>query len=125
MSVMRDVEILRAACCVAGLDQQISSAERRLLERLAEHAGVGKTSLDAMIDRAVDDSDFYQEQFKTIRTDPDSTMKALFCIAVADHELSTEERVILHQFATRLGMDPKRFNQLLAAAAKHVERRKT
>ena len=122
MSVMRDVEILRAACCVAGLDQQISSAERRLLERLAEHAGVGKTSLDAMIDRAVDDSDFYQEQFTTIRTDPDATIKALFCVAVADRELTTDERVILHEFAVRLGMSPARFNQLLAAARKHIER---
>ena len=125
MSVMKNVEILRAACCVAGLDESIHDSEREMLDRLAEHAGVGQTSLNAMIDRAVNDPDFYQEQFKTIRTDPDSTMKALFCIAVADHELSTEERVILHQFATRLGMDPKRFNQLLAAAAKHVERRKT
>ena len=122
MSVMKNVEILRAACCVAGLDESISDSERSMLERLAEHAGVGQTSLNAMIDRAVNDPDFYQEQFKTIRTDADSTMKALFCIAVADHVLTTEERVILHQFATRLGMDPKRFNQLLAAATKHVER---
>ena len=123
MSVMKNVEILRAACCIAGIDESISDSERSMLERLADHAGVGQTSLNAMIDRAVNDPDFHEEQFKTIRTNPDSTMKALFCIAVADHELTTEERVILHQFATRLGMDPKRFNQLLAAAVKHVERR--
>ena len=122
MSVMRNVEILRAACCVAGLDQHISVEERRMLERLAEHAGVGRTSLEAMISRAVDDPDFYQEQFKMIQTDPDATMKALFCVAVADRELKTAERVILHEFAVKLGMKPARFNQLLAAAVKHIER---
>ena len=122
MSVMRHVEILRAACCIAGLDEQISDEERSMLERLADHAGVGGTSLNAMIDRAVSDPDFYQEQFEMIRTDPDATMKALFCVAVADHELTTNERVILHHFATKLGMPAQRFNQLLGAARKHIER---
>ena len=125
MSAMQDVEILRAACCVAGLDEQITDSERNMLERLAHHAGVGSVSLEAMIDRAVSDPDFYQEQFEMVRTDPDATMKALFCIAVADHELTTDERVILHHFATKLGMEPKRFDQLLAAARKHVERHRT
>ena len=125
MSAMQDVEILRAACCVAGLDEQITDSERGMLKRLANHAGVGAVSLEAMIDRAVSDPDFYQEQFEMVRTDPDATMKALFCVAVADHELSTDERVILQHFATKLGMTPQRFDQLLAAARKHIERRNT
>ena len=125
MSAMQDVEILRAACCVAGLDEQITDSERGMLKRLANHAGVGAVSLEAMIDRAVSDPDFYQEQFEMVRTDPDATMKALFCVAVADRELTTDERVILHHFAAKLGMAPERFDQLLAAARKHIDRNRT
>lgn len=122
MSAMTDVEVLRAACCVAGLDQEISSEERLMLEKLAYRAGVGSVSLGAMIDQAVSDPDFYQEQFRVVQADPDATMKALFRIAVADHKLTTDERVILHELAMRLGMTADRFNQLLAAARKHLER---
>jgi len=120
MSVMDDVAILRAACCVAGLDQRIDQREQRMLERLADKAGVGRTSLEAMIERAVEDQSFYKEQFQLITTDPDTTIKTLLCVAIADRELTIDERVILQHFADVLGMSEKRYEQLVKAAQQHL-----
>ena len=38
-----------------------------------------------------------------------------------DHELTADERVVLHHFAERLGLDDARFEQLMRAARKHVQ----
>jgi tellurite resistance protein len=118
---MDDVAILRAACCVAGLDERVDDREQRMLERLADKAGVGRASLEAMIERAVEDSGFYKEQFKLITTDPDATLKTLLCVAIADGELSVDERVILQHFADVLGMNEQRYDQLVEAARKRLE----
>lgn len=120
MSVMKEVEVLRAACCIAGLDQDIDPRERILLQKLADHVGVGSASLEAIINRSRQDPDFYQEQFEIIRADPDKTMKTLFFVAIADKVLTKDERIVLYRLSQKLGMDNERYNQLLAAAEKHV-----
>jgi uncharacterized membrane protein YebE (DUF533 family) len=120
---MEHIEILRAACCVAGLDLKVTGYERKLLEKLAERAGVGGASLDAMLHRATKDPDFYQEQFSIVQTDPDTSIKTLFLAAIVDGELSGDERMVLAEFAHRLGMAPQRFDQILAAAKKELAKR--
>lgn len=124
MSTMGDVEVLRAACCVAGLDGRITDGEMALLRRLAQRAGVGSVSLQAMIDRAKTDHNFYQEQFRLYATDPEATMTAVLGVAVCDGELSADERVVLQLFADRLKLSPERFDKLLAAAEKYLAQRR-
>ncbi len=121
MSVMKNVEILRAACCIAGLDKEINPREMQILEKLADRCGVGSASMGAMINRAREDREFYKEQFEMIRADPDLTMKALFIVAIADKVLAPDERVVLYQLSKTLGMTNERYNQLLKAAEKHVK----
>jgi len=115
-TTMGQVEVLRAACCVAGLDQQIDDAEYELLQQLATKIGVGRASLAAMIDRARTDPDFYQKQFNFIQTNPTHTMTVLFAVATADHKLTPDERIILHHFAERLEMSNADFDALLDQA---------
>lgn len=117
---MRHVEVLRAACCVAGIDGEVCTAEHPLLKRLADHAGVGGASLQAMINRASEDPSFFQKQFDIFKTDPEETMKALFQVAIADGVLAQSERVVLQHFAEKLGLPQDRYDQLLAAAEKHA-----
>ena len=62
MMVMDPVEILRAACCIAGLDEHVAASERPVLDELSRRR-VGKASLDAMVGRAKRDTDFYEQQF--------------------------------------------------------------
>ncbi len=119
---MSDVEVLRAACCIAGLDKEITPGERKLIEELAFKAGVGQASLAAMITRAEKDQDFYREQFRYVSADPEYVIQTLFRVAVVDHDLHMNERVILQHFAERLKMTPERFEQLLTLAEEHLDR---
>jgi len=97
----KEVEILRAACCVAGLDGGVCQDELMLLQRLASEVGVGSMSLDAMIKRAEGDSDFYQELFQYVSADAEATMKLLFRLAIADRELHVNERVEIGRASCR------------------------
>jgi len=117
---MRKVEILRAACCIAGVDGEVCDQEHPLLVRLAREAGVGAASLSAMIERAREDRSFFEKQFDVFKTDPDETMKILFRVAVADGVLTQAERVVLGHFAQKLGQPEERFEALLAAAERHA-----
>lgn len=117
------VEILRAACCLAALDQQVCEKEHAVLDELRQRIGVGRVSFQAMLDRARNDPNFYQEQFQLAMVDPDLAMKTLFQLAAANHRITLEERVILQHFAeNKLGMTRERFEQLLDAAERQVER---
>lgn len=118
---MTEVEVLRAACCIAGLDKQIDDRELELLQQLARRVGVGEVSLNAMIRRGREDQNFYQEQFEYLHADPRQTMTTLFGLAVADGQLTLEERVILRHFAGRLKLDESEFDKLLDAAETYLD----
>lgn len=124
MSTMDKVEVLRAACCIAGLDKQVCEREGKILQKLAAEVGVGKASLAAMIERAEKDPNFYQEQFRIARGDPDRAIKTLLVLAASDHAITLEERVILQHFAQKLGIDEARFDKLMAAAEKQAAQTK-
>ncbi len=116
MNPVEQVEILRAACCVAGLGHKIKPAEAKIVDRLAKHVGVGKASLDAMIERSEEDSSWHEDQFRVLKTAPQESMSVLFQVALADGELEDEEIVVLRQLATKLGVSDEVFEQLVAKA---------
>ena len=123
--IMDDVDILRAACCVAGLDAAIGRREHRLLLRLAERAGVGAASLSVMMEQARTDPDFYQKQLRYISSNSQRAVQALksvLAMAAADGQVSADERIILHYFADKLGVPEATFAKLLAAAEKLAAR---
>ena len=113
---MDELEILKAACCVAGLDGEISEREKQALKVLVGRAGVGLASFEAMMDVAIEDDDYFKKQLDLLMGDVDQTIKMLFQIAVADGQLGTNERIVLQYFADKLEMPPERFDQILAAA---------
>jgi tellurite resistance protein len=118
---MRRVEVLRAACCVAGVDGHTSPAEQRILNRLASEVGVGTASLSAMIEQAETDKAFYTEQFRVLKSDPKDTMQLLFRVAVVDAKLRKEEAAVLKRLAQRLGVPPERFDQWLKQAIAYLK----
>ena len=67
--MLHKVELLRAACCMAGLDGTIGDAELAIIQKLATDAGVGAASLKAMMDRAKSDPSYYEQQFRFLRGD--------------------------------------------------------
>ena len=97
--LMSKVEVLRAACCVAGID-------------------------DAMVERAKEDCQFFEEQFEVLKADPAEAMVTLCGVAIADGDLSTDERVLLQHFATRLGLPPEKCDKLLQRAEQYLASKK-
>ena len=113
MTPLEQVALLRAACCVAGIDKEISAPEEAIIRRLASEAGVGEASLQAMMDRATSDQEFYKEQFNAFKSDPQQTMAGLLEVAMADGQISDEEVAVLGELASRLDVPPAVFQELV------------
>lgn len=110
---MDKVDILRAACCVAGLDGEISEEEERLLRRLKESAGVGEASFNVMCEMAVDEKEnYYEKQLDFLSTEPEKIVRMLLQIARADDEVTQNERVVVRHLAEKIGVSSDRFEEL-------------
>jgi len=121
MSTMRDLELLRAACCVAGLDGEITDRERAALEVLVEKAGVGQASFKAMLQVSIEDKNHFRKQLEFFKDNPDATIKTLFQVAVIDGTLGENERVVMQYFADKLKVPPERYAEILAAAEREAQ----
>ena len=119
---MSDVDVLRAACCLAAVDGKITEREMPVIQKLADHAGVGQASLRAMIDRALHEPSYFEKQFEILKADPEPTLIALTGVAVSDGDLSMDQRVMLRYFADKLGLSADRFDKLMSAAEKLVKK---
>lgn len=116
MTPMEKVEILRACCCVAGADGECTPGEIRLLQKLANQVGVGQASLTAMTQRSETDPNFYEQQFKILKTDPKQTMAILMQTALVDGKLDPEEHRVLSGLASNLGVPSDVFEQLMQSS---------
>ena len=114
MLPIQKLDILRAACCVAGIDGEANEAQTVVLNRLASEVGVGKASLEAMIARAETDQSFHEEQFKVLKFEPKTTMATLLEVALVDGEISAAETDVLRILAGRLEMDGDLFEELIS-----------
>ena len=113
MTPVEKVALLRAACCVAGIDKEITAPEEAVIRRLAADVGVGKASLQAMMDRATSDPDFYKEQFRAFKSEPQETMAGLLEVAIADGQINDAEVTVLGELANRLDIPPAVFEELV------------
>lgn len=121
MTPMQKVDILRAACCVAGQDGEINAAERVVIDKLANEVGVGKASLEAMVARGVRDPNFHKEQFRVLKSDPQETMAALLEVAMADGEINPGEKQVLQALSEKLDVSPELFEQLMVNVSKMLK----
>jgi len=115
---MQKVDILRAACCVAGCDGEMIDSERHVIEKLAGDVGVGKASLEAMIERGINDPEFHQEQFRVLKSDPQESMAALLQVAMADGRISDGETQVLKALSEKLEIPGNVFEQLMSSVSK-------
>ena len=116
MEGMVKVQVLRAACCVAGADGLTDPAERKIVEMLAAEVGVGAASLEAMLQRAETEADYVKDQFRVLKANPKETMGTLFSVAVADKSLDDQELVTLQKLAAKLDVSDEQYGQWLVQA---------
>jgi len=120
MTAMSEIEVVRAACCIAGIDGRVDPDERRLLQVIAKKIGVGTASLDAMIERAETEPDYHEQQFRVLKADPEGTIKLLFAVSLVDGKLGADERTILKRLADRLELPAERFEYILAGSENYL-----
>lgn len=113
MTPMEKVDLLRAACCVAGIDGKVEEPERAVIERLASEVGVGQASMNAMIDRGVRDPDFYKMQFRILKADPEKSMSVLLEVALADGKITDAETHVLRGLSEKLNVPGEVFDKLM------------
>ncbi|MEL7499684.1 MAG: hypothetical protein AAFN77_18920 [Planctomycetota bacterium] len=114
MTPMEKVDLLRAACCVAGIDGNTGDPEFAIINRLASEVGVGQASVQAMIERGVEDPTFHQEQFRVLKADPQQSMAVLLEVALADGKITDGETGVLRALSQKLNVPGNVFDQLLA-----------
>lgn len=112
---MNDLEVLKAACCIAGLDEDVGFKERKVLQMLALRAGVTQASFDAMMDQAVEDEEFFEGQLNLLQSNLDDAVRSLFRVAVVEGKLEPNQRDVLLNFSEKLGMTSEHFDQILTA----------
>lgn len=113
---MQRIEIVRACCCVASADGVVTAEERAHLEKLAGSIGIGSASLNAMVDRAQRDKEFYRQQFGTLRDDPLVTLDILLDAAQAAGPVTESELKMLWALANQLGISQQDFSQRVEQA---------
>ena len=123
--LMEQVAILRAACCIAAADGEITPAEQDVLVKLAEKAGVGKASREAMIEQALTSPEFLKSQFQVLVKDPDRAIRVLLIVASVDGALGEPEMMLVQTFAERLSMDKDRLERLFRAGEDAADRAAT
>ena len=118
MTPTQKIDLLRAACCVAGVDGDASDAEMKVIAKLVRETGVGKASLQAMIDRSIKDHDFYKEQFRVLKADPAESITYLLQVAMADGKLTDGEIHILEKLSQSLDIPAEDFQKLISQVTK-------
>lgn len=120
---MQQVDLLRAACCVAGADGETTAPERRVLEKLADRIGIGAASLNAMIECAETDERFLETQFRVAVKSPQRTLEILFRMAIIDGRLRREEAAILKKLAKKIGVASSQFDEWLKQSINRAKKK--
>ena len=124
-STQDSFELLKAALAMAAVDGKISGSERALIKALAQRAGVGSVSLDAMIEQAKESPAKHDELFGRVIKDSERAMQLLVAAAHIDGHISAKERNLLVDISFVLGISAERFNGIFEAglaASKKVQR---
>ena len=112
----QQVDILRAACCVAAADGDVCQDELVELKKMADALGVGQASMQAMIDRALSDPSFFERQFDILKSEPLACLDVLLGICKTNGVLKKSEFQILTGLAIQLEISPTVFAEHVKAS---------
>ena len=117
-----DTELLKATIAVAVADGQLRRSELGVIQALARRAGVGETSLKAMIEAAEKDKSFAADIMIRSKDKARMAVKLLVAEARIDREISDEERRVIVHIANSLGITGDEFEQLYLAGIEQADR---
>lgn len=112
MAKMSELELLQAVLAMAACDGEISRGEKGMIAALAERAGVGGVSLEAMTERALSDSAFREELFSHAHAQARRTMAVLVGAAHVDGQINDGEQKLLYELAGKLGLSAEEYREV-------------
>lgn len=116
MTPTQRVEILRASCCIAGADGETTADELQHIKQLAAAVGVGEASLNAMMQRAETDPEFYKQQFNILKAEPLECLDVLLQVTVANGTIKESEFDVLKGLANQLDINEDDFRSRVTNA---------
>ena len=115
-----DVELLRATIAVAVADGELRRSELGVVHALARRAGIGQGSFEAMLQAAQTDASFA----RNIALPPGKARQAIVLLvaqARIDGSISAEERRVIVQIATSLGIGGDEFRSAFDEGVKRAD----
>ena len=113
---MNDVDVVKAVCCVAGADSDVTVDELAELGSLARRVGIERTQVTALLERSRDDEAFYQHQIDLLTDHADASMNTMIRLAREAGTLADGHVVmLLWRLATKLDIHADHFEELVAA----------
>ncbi len=118
---MENAELLRAAIAMAVADGKISRSEMGVVEGLAQRAGVGAVTIEAMFEAAANDETFADNLLLQPKDRAVKAVELLVGLARIDGEISSEERELLVRIAASLDVVDNEFRQAYEAGIKRAD----
>jgi len=118
---MENAELLRAAIAMAVADGKVSRSEMGVVEGLAQRAGVGAVTIEAMFDAASRDETFGDNLLIRSKDRAVKAVELLVGLARIDGEISNEERELIVRIAGSLNVVGDEFRQAYEAGIKRAD----
>ena len=123
MKDLERLELLKAALAIASADGHMSKPELGVVLGLAARVGVGRASLEAMMDRIQRGDTSIADQI--VMQSPESARTALELLvaqARIDGRITDPEREILVRIATRLNITGEEFKTIYQAGINRADK---
>ncbi len=118
---MENTELLRAAIAMAVADGKVSRSEMGVVEGLAQRAGVGAVTIEAMFDAAASDETFADNLVLLPKDRAVKAVELLVGLARIDGEISGEERELIVRIATSVDVVDDDFRRAYEAGIKRAD----
>jgi len=121
MAGMDDSGLLRAAIAVALADGELRRSEAGFLKKLAERAGVGRVSFEAMLGAAENDPSFADDVLLQSRKSAGRAFELLVAEARIDGVISEKERQVLVRIARGMRIADQEVETLFQAGIRRAD----
>jgi len=127
MANQADLEVLQAVLAVAGADGDFERSEKGVYEGLARRIGANAMTVWNMMNNVRTDPVLRENLFRTKLRDRRAAMKLLIATARIDGDISDQERELLVDMSSKLGIEANEFGRIYQeglAAADAIRKRR-
>ena len=125
MDQMEQMDLLKAALAVAMADGVLTRSEKGVVEGLAAKIGVGKASLEAMLDAAKEDKSIADSILIKDKVKAHTAFELLVAQARIDGDISSQERELLVRVAKSLNIADEDFPVIYTAGLNRADQLRT